>query len=350
MKVLVTGSEGYIGAVLVSLLQDAGHEVVGLDTCYFSNRRFIGDIPRYKLLKSDVRDVGMSQLKEFNAICHLAALSNDPAGELRTGITEDINYKGTVSLANKAKRAGVKRFIFSGSCSIYGAGDTSGFLTEEAGFNPVTSYGWSKVWAERDLSKLADESFSPVYLRNATAFGMSPKLRLDLVVNNLVAWAYTTKRIAMSSDGTPWRPIVHVRDICLAFKCALEAPISAIHNQAFNIGRTDANYQIKQIAEAVGTLIADAEITFGKNVGEDLDRRTYRVSFEKAKNNLPGFTPQWSLLDGIKEAYECYEEFGLKEEHLHGDQFITLNRYKNLLDKKEIGKDFRWVVSKNEIM
>ena len=345
MKVLVTGSEGYIGSVLVRFLQDSGHEVVGLDTCYFSNRQFIGEMPTYKLLKDDIRDVKVSQLEGFDAICHLAALSNDPAGELIARITEDINYHGTVSLAKKAKRAGVKRFILSGSCSIYGAGDTSDFLTEEAAFNPVTSYGRSKVWAERDLSKLADESFSPVYLRNATAFGMSPKLRLDLVVNNLVAWAYTTKKIAMTSDGTPWRPIVHVKDVCLAFKCALEAPISAIHDQAFNIGRTDANYQIKQIAEAVGTIITDAEITFGKKVGEDSDKRTYRVSFEKAKNKLPDFVPKWTLIDGIKEAYESYKKFGLKEEHLHGNQFITLNRYKNLLGKKIIKQDFRWAVS-----
>ena len=345
MKVLVTGSEGYIGTVLARHLLESGHDVTGLDTCYFSNRKFLGELPEYELLKCDIRDIKESQLKGFDAICHLAALSNDPAGALISEITEDINYLGTVSLAEKAKRAGVGRFLFSGSCSIYGAGDTSSFLTEEAEFNPVTAYGRSKVLAERDLSKLADDSFSPVFLRNATAYGTSPRLRLDLVVNNLVAWAYTTKKIAMTSDGTPWRPIVHVNDICLAFKCALEAPEPAVHNQAFNIGRTDANYQVKEIAEAVGKVITDAEITFGKSSGETPDKRSYRVSFEKAKNKLPGFAPRWTLMDGIREMYKSYQQFGLKEEHLNGNQFITLNRYKYLLDRQEITKDFRWTVN-----
>lgn len=340
MKILVTGSEGYIGTVLVQSLQYSGYNVVGMDTCYLSNRKFIGESPQYDLLRCDIRDVNISELKGFDAICHLAALSNDPTGELKINVTEDINYHGTISLAKKAKKANVKLFIFSGSCSIYGVGDISDILTEDAPANPVTPYGLSKVLAERDLSRLADKSFSPVYLRNATVFGSSPKLRLDVVVNNLVALAYITKKIAMNSDGTPWRPIVHIKDVCTAFRNVLETSDSIIHNQAFNIGRTDENYQIRQIAEKIKSIITDAEIMFGKKTG---DNRTYRVSFEKAKEYLR-FKPKYTLTDGIMEMHGAYKEFGLKEEHLYGDQFITLNRYKNLLYNEEIGQDFRWKV------
>lgn len=342
MKVLVTGSEGYIGSMLVSCLIDAGHTVTGLDSCYFDNRRFIGERPHYRLIRRDVRDVGISEIEGHDTVCHLAALSNDPAGDLTPGVTEDINHLGTVLFAEKTKKAGVRRFVFSSSCSMYGEGDVSGYLTEEAGFNPVTAYARSKVLTERDLSRLADDDFSPVYLRNATVFGVSPKLRLDLVVNNLVALAHTTNAIAMTSDGTPWRPLVHVRDVCLAFRCALEAPQSAIHNQAFNIGRTDTNHRIREIAEKIGAVIKEAEITFGKNNADNPDKRTYKVSFEKAAQHLPGFVPAWSLEDGINEVYEGYKRFDLKKEHLQGDEFITLNRYRRLLLEGMIKPDFRW--------
>ena len=316
--------------------------MVGLDTCYFSNRNFLGPVAEHELIKVDVRDVEMKLLEGFDAICHLAALSNDPAGELEPGITEDINYRGTLSIAKKAKEAGVGRFVFSGSCSMYGAGDTSCYLTEDAPFNPVTAYGLSKVRAERELSRLADQYFSPVFLRNATACGVSPRLRLDLVVNNLVALAFTTGRVAMTSDGTPWRPIAHVRDICLAFKCAIEAPRPVVHNQAFNIGRNEANYQIVDIAGIVGTFFPESTITFGKKVGEEPDSRTYRVNFEKANQYLPGFSPMYTIEDGAKELAESYQEFSLKEEHLYGEEYITINRYKRLLEAGLIGPDFRW--------
>jgi len=342
MKILITGSEGYIGSVLLPFLLDAGHQVIGFDTGFFSHRRFLGELPRYSLIKGDIRDVEVSLLQGFDAICHLAALSNDPSGEFNPKMTEDINYGGTISLAEKAQAAGVKRFIFSSSCSIYGAGDISEYLTEEAGFNPVTVYGRSKVMAEKYLGQLANDNFSPVYLRNATVFGLSPKLRLDLVVNNLVAWAFTTGKIEMTSDGTPWRPLVHVKDVCLAFKCALEAPKSVIHNQAFNIGRTDANYQINDIADAIKKIMPDCRIIRGKIEGKDPDKRTYKVSFEKAKKHLPGFVPQWSLKDGIKEIIKGYSEFPLREKHLYGDEFITLNRYKKLFEENKIDQDFRW--------
>jgi nucleoside-diphosphate-sugar epimerase len=342
MKILVTGSEGYIGSALVPFLINGGHTVTGLDACYFDNRRFIGETVRYNLIRRDVRDVETGDLRGYDAVCHLAALSNDPAGDLTPGVTEDINYHGTVTLAVKAKNAGVRRFIFSSSCSMYGEGNLSEYLTEEAKFNPVTAYAHSKVLAEKDLLHLADNDFSPVYLRNATAFGSSPKLRLDLVVNNLVGLAHATNAIAMTSDGTPWRPLVHVRDICMAFKCALEAPRSAIHNQAFNIGRTDTNHQVREIAERIGAVIKGAQITFGTNNSGNPDKRTYRVSFEKALKNLPGFVPAWSLDDGIHEIYDSYKRFGLKKEHLYGDEFVTLNRYKKLLSEGAINPDFRW--------
>lgn len=342
MKILVTGSEGYIGFVLVSALQQAGHDVVGLDACFFSNRKFILSPSEHKLIKADIRDVEVAQLEGFNAICHLAALANDPAGDLDPETTKDINYRGTVSLAKKAKQAGVERFIFSSSCSMFGTGDTSTRLTEDAEFKPVTAYGESKVLAERGVSKLAGDGFSPVFLRNATAYGVSPKLRLDLVVNNLVAWAFTTGKIAVISDGTPWRPLAHVKDICMAFKCSIEAPVSSIHNQSFNVGRTDANYQVKEIAEVINALMPEAVVTFGKKPGEDPDRRTYKVSFEKVLKHLPGFKPMFSVEDGIRELLRSYEEFGLQERHLSGDEFITTNRYKRLLADGLIGHDFRW--------
>jgi len=342
MKILITGSGGYIGSVLVSFLQDAGHEVVGFDAGYLAHRQFLKSSPGFRLIKGDIRDIEISQLAGFDAVCHLAAVSNDPAGELHPEITEDINYRGTLSLAEKAKEAGVKRFIFSGSCSIYGASDTPDCLTEESGLNPVTCYGRSKVLAERELHRLADKRFSPISFRSATAFGVSPKLRLDLVVNNLAALAYTTGRIEMISDGTPWRPLIHVKDICLAFKCALEAPKSAVHNQVFNIGSTNANYQIRDIAEIVNQAIPEAKITFAKNAKEDTEKRTYKVDFQKAKKYLPGFMPQGTLEDGLREICRSYKEFSLKEAHLYTDEFITLNRYKRLLEEQRIRYDFRW--------
>ena len=342
MKILITGSGGYIGSVLVSFLQDSGHEVVGFDAGYLAHRQFLKSRSGFRLIKGDIRDIEISQLVGFDALCHLAAVSNDPTGELQPEITDDINYRGTVSLAEKAKEAGVKRFIFSGSCSIYGASDTSGYLTEESELNPVTCYGRSKVLAERGLHRLADGKFSPVSFRSATAFGVSPKLRLDLVVNNLAALAYTTGKIAMISDGTPWRPLVHVKDICLAFKCALEAPKSSVHNQIFNIGRTDANYQIRDIAEIVNQVIPEAKITFARHFKEDTEKRTYKVDFQKAEKYLPGFMPQGTLEDGLREICHSYKEFCLKEAHLYTDEFITLNRYKRLLKESRIKHDFRW--------
>jgi len=342
MKVLVTGSEGYIGSVLVQVLQSSGHEVVGLDTCFMSNRSFLESKNDYRLIKADIRDVDAAELEGFDAICHLAALSNDPAGDLIETVTEEINFRGSIELAKKSKKVGVGRFLYSSSCSIYGAGDTTSFLTEEAIFNPVSAYARSKVDSEEHLSMLADDDFSPIFMRNATAYGVSPKLRLDLVVNNLVAWMTTTGKIAMSSDGSPWRPLVHVRDICLAFICAIKAPRESIHNQAFNIGRTDSNYQIRDIANAIGKSNPDAEITFAKSRIDSKDTRTYRVSFEKALTKLPGYKPSWTIEEGIKELQEAYNKFGIKKDHLDGDEFITLNRYRSLLDQALIGEDFRW--------
>jgi nucleoside-diphosphate-sugar epimerase len=343
MNVLVTGSEGYIGSVLVPYLLEAGHEVVGLDAGYLAHRRFIGQVAPHEVMKRDIRDVSAAELREFDAICHLAAVSNDPAGELSPYVTDDVNYRGTLTLAKRAIAAHVSRFVFSGSCSVYGAGDMTAYLTEDAQFNPITAYAKSKVLAEQGLRRLAQVDFCPIYLRNATVYGVSPKLRLDLVVNNLVALAYTAKEIAMTSDGTPWRPLIHIQDVCLAFKCALEAPTTAVYNEAFNVGRTDANYQIREIANAISTVISDAVITFNRQANQNPDARTYRVSFEKAAHKLPGFIPQRTLLDGINELYASYKAFGLQKQHLYGDEFITLHAYKMLLEEGKIGPDFRWV-------
>ncbi len=343
MNVLVTGSEGFIGSVLVPYLQEAGHDVVGLDAGYLAHRRFTEDVAPHEVMKRDIRDVSVAELQQFDAICHLAAVSNDPAGELSPYVTEDVNYRGTLTLAMRARSARVARFIFSGSCSVYGAGDTTARLSEEAPFNPTTAYAKSKVLAEHGLRRLARADFCSTYLRNATVYGVSPKLRLDLVVNNLVALAYTTKEIAMTSDGTPWRPLIHIKDVCLAFKCALEAPRPAVYNEAFNVGRTDANYQIRDIADAISMVIPDAVITFNSPAGQNPDARTYRVSFEKAAQKLPGFNPQRTLLEGIKELYASYKAFGLQKQHLYGDEFITLRAYTMLLKAGQIGSDFRWV-------
>ena len=308
MRVLVTGHHGYIGTILTPLLQTAGHEVVGLDSDLFLGSSF-GETPEesFPSIHKDVRDVQVSDLQGFDAVLHLAGLSNDPLGDLNPDLTLQINFQASLRLAELSKEAGVPRFIFSSSCSNYGAAGDD-FLTEDSAFNPVTPYGRSKVLVEQNVSKLADDNFHPTFLRNATAYGVSPYLRFDLVLNNLTAWALTTGRVYLKSDGSPWRPIVHIEDISRAFVAAMEAPIEKVHNQAFNVGRTDQNYRISELAEIVSETVPNCRIEYAPDAGPD--KRNYRVNCDHILEVLPAFKPQWDARKGAQELYEAYLEGG----------------------------------------
>jgi len=340
MRVLVTGNLGYIGTVLTPLLEQAGHEVIGLDSDLYQQCTFGKDLPKVPQIKKDIRDITRKDLQGYDGVIHLAALSNDPLGNLNPDLTMEINHKASVRLARLAKQAGVKRFLFSSSCSTYGAAGDD-LTTEESPFNPVTPYGQSKVLVEKDLSKLADDAFCPVFLRNATAFGYSPRLRFDLVLNNLVAWATTTGNIYLKSDGTPWRPLVHVEDISRAFLACLEAPQERVLNQAFNVGRTEDNYRIKELAEIVARVVPDCVVEYAPDAGPD--KRTYRVSCEKIQRTLPTFQPQWDAQKGAKELYNAYVDFGLKMDEFEGPSFKRIQHIKLLLAEGKLDKNLRWL-------
>lgn len=339
MRVLVTGHQGYIGTVLVPMLIAAGHDVVGLDSDLYQRSTFGSGLPSIPDIKKDVRDVTLADLEGFEAVLHLAGLSNDPLGNLNPDLTYAINHRATVHLAELAKKAGVSRYIFSSSCSNYGAGGQD-WLTEESAFNPVTPYGVSKVRSEQDLAKLADDSFSPTYLRNATAFGVSPRLRFDLVLNNLTAWALTTGLVFIKSDGTPWRPIVHIEDISRAFLAALHAPRETVHNEAFNVGRNEDNYQIRELAEIVKETVPGCRIEYAEDAGPD--KRCYRVDCSKIKRVLPEFKPQWDARKGAKELYDAYVKVGLTLEEFEGDRYQRIAHIKSLLADGTLNEDLRW--------
>jgi len=340
MRVLVTGSEGYIGTILVPMLLERGHHVTGLDTCFLSYRHFVPGIRRYPLKKKDIRDVEPVDLENVEAVVHLAALSNDPLGELNPELTQAINHAASVRLAEIAREVGLKRFVFASSCSIYGAGQ-SDRLDEGAPFNPLTAYAKSKVATEHDVGMLASDGFSPVYLRNGTAFGLSPRMRFDLVLNNLTGWGYTTGKVTLLSDGAAWRPLVHIRDISLAIIAALEAPRELIHNQAFNVGLQNANYQIRTLAESVAESVPNSIVTFAE--GAEADKRNYNVSFDKIQAVLGEyFSPSWDVKDGVDEIYHACRITKLEYEEFDGPEFMTIKGLKKLLAEKKINDELRW--------
>ncbi len=339
MKVLVTGHQGYIGAVAVPMLRAAGHEVTGLDSGLFAECDFGPPPASVPEIRKDLRDVERSDLEGFEAVVHLAALSNDPLGDVDAELTYDINLTGSLRLARLAKEAGARRFLFSSSCSTYGAAGDD-LLDEEADLNPVTPYGISKVKLEAALSELADDGFSPTHFRNATAYGVSPRLRLDIVLNNLVAWAHATGRVYLMSDGTPWRPIVHVRDIVAAFLAALESPREAIHDRAFNVCRPEENYRIRELAEIVAETVPGSRIEYAPGAGPD--KRCYRVDSSRIFQALPGFEPRWDARAGARELYDAYREIGLSREDLEGPRYVRLRHLKRLMESRRLAADLRW--------
>lgn len=340
MRILVTGHDGYIGAVLVPFLKAQGHTVVGLDTFFFENCSLEGLAAPDRVIRKDIRDVTARDFDEMDAVIHLAGLSNDPLGDINPNCTYDINADATRVLGRAAKEAGVPRFAFASSCSIYGAASPEDVLDESAEFNPVTPYGESKVRSEAILSDLADDNFSPVFLRNATAFGASPKLRADLMVNNLVGYAVLSGEVLIKSDGTPWRPLVHIEDICRGCLAGVEAPKDVVHNQPFNIGRSTENYQVRDVAQHVVDAVPGSQVVYEEGGGPDL--RCYRVTFDKAERGLPGFDPKWTVPEGIEQLAASYRDNDLKMEDFAGSRFIRLKRLQDHLKCKDLSDDLRW--------
>ena len=341
MRILVTGHEGYIGSLAGPILRGAGHEVVGLDTSYYAGCDLYSVEETIDGRRADVRDVRREDLAGFDAVVHLAALSNDPLGDLDAGWTEDINLRGTLRLAHAAKEAGVRRFVFSSSCSMYGAAADESFVDEDAPLRPVTAYAESKVRAEEGLAALADDDFSPVFMRNGTAYGLSRRMRVDLVLNNLAAWAVTTGKILILSDGTPWRPLVHVRDIARAMLCVLDCPQDAIHNQAFNVGERSQNFQVRDLAEIVRELVPECLVEYAGS--GDPDPRSYRVDFSKFARTFPEFEPSRNARDGAKEMLAAYREAGLSLEDFQGERYTRLRRLRRLLEDGALDDHLRWV-------
>jgi len=339
MRVLVTGHHGYIGSVMVPILQSAGHEVVGLDTFYYEGCDFGRDALAIPEIRKDIRDVAVEDLTGLDGVIHLAALSNDPLGELDPQLTADINYLASVHLAKLAKAAGVARYLYSSSCSLYGAAGDE-VLTEEASQNPVTPYGESKIHTEEGVRKLADDKFSPVFMRNATAYGASPRLRADILLNNLVGWAFTTGKVKILSDGTPWRPIVHIRDISAAFLAVLTAPREVIHNESFNVGALGENYQVRDVADIVKDVVPNCEIEYAGKGGPD--PRNYRVDFTKITQALPDFKPQWNARRGAEELYEAYKAEGLTLDRFEGRKYVRLKQIRHLLSGNRLDGALRW--------
>jgi nucleoside-diphosphate-sugar epimerase len=339
MRVLVTGHKGYIGTVMTPMLLQAGHDVVGLDSDLYRGCDFppAGPPPAIAELEVDLRDVTLQHVTGFDAIVHLAALSNDPLGDLAPGHTYDINLHASLRLARLAKEAGVERFVYSSSCSIYGAAGDA-VLDENARFNPVTPYGESKIRVEEALRRLADARFCPTYMRNATAYGVSPRLRMDLVLNDLVANAVETGEVVIKSDGTPWRPLVHIRDISAAFLAALEAPAEAVHNKAFNVGRTDQNYQVRELADMVAEQVPGSRVVF--TPGGQPDKRSYRVDFAHIRDVLPAYEPSWTVQSGITELIQAFRDSSTPV--LGNETFIRLKTIRRRIAAGALDESLRW--------
>ncbi len=342
MRILVTGVDGYIGCVLVPRLIESGHDVVGLDSGYYRDGWLYSDPAHMQAsagtLSRDLRRVDPGDFEGFDAVVHLAELSNDPLGENNPEITHEINHLGSVNLASAAKEAGVPRFVYTSSCSVYGVASEP-VVSEESAVNPQTAYADCKVLVERDIAKLADDEFCPVYLRNATAYGPSPRMRFDIVLNNLSGLAATTGKIAMTSDGSPWRPLVHVADICKAVECAVVADRAAVFNEVFNVGSNEENYTVREIAEFVKAAYPDCELTFGPSGG---DNRSYKVDFDKITHKLPGFSCEHRADEGARELRRLFDRIELDAERFGFRAFTRLRQLEYLIRTRQIDEHFFW--------
>ena len=345
MRVCVTGCDGYLGSMLTPELMRRGFDVVGLDTRFYSDRALYQDGASIPMtVVRDLRLVEEKDLEGLDAIVHMAELSNDPLGELAPNITYEINHQGSVRLAELSKRAGVKRFVYMSSCSVYGIASED-FVDEESPVNPLTAYGECKTLVERDVKAMADDSFSPTFMRNATAYGASPRMRFDIVLNNLAGLAWTTKKIAMTSDGTPWRPLVHGLDICQAIIAVLEAPLEAIANEVFNVGDTEYNYRVREIAQIVGEVFPGCDVTFGP---PSPDNRSYRVSFEKIQRHLPGFKCRWDARRGAQQLLDLFRRVDMTEEVFQCRTFTRLKQLEYLIRTRQIDETFFWTEASSE--
>ena len=342
MKILVTGTDGYIGSQLVPILLSRGHQVVGLDTGFYCDGcLYEGIVPAPLSLRKDIRHISDADLEGVDAVVHLAELSNDPLGELNPAITYIINHHGTVELAQRCKRLGITRFVYTSSCSVYGVGSDE-YKTEASLPNPQTAYAECKVLVERDLQPLADDHFSPTFLRNATAYGASQRMRFDLVLNNLAGLAWTAGEIRMTSDGTPWRPLVHVRDICTAIACVLDAPRDVVHNQIFNVGSTQENYRVREIADIVAQTFPGCKLSIGTSGG---DNRSYRVSFDKVYSVLPGFKCQHTVMSGAEELRDIFTRIQMTSERFGFRAFTRLKQLQYLLQTDQLNAELFWTTT-----